>query len=364
MDDTGWMRHALSLAGQALGQVWPSPAVGCALVRDGMLVGQGWTRTGGRPHAETEALADAGDRARGATAYVTLEPCAHTGQTGPCAVALVEAGIGRAVIAATDPDPRVGGRGIAILKEAGIPVTEGILAAEARALNAGFFSRVERGRPTVTLKLASTLDGRIATGAGESRWITGPDARRYVHHLRAIHDAVMIGAGTARADDPMLDIRDVTAPHRLPVRIVVDASLSLPLTGRLARTASAQPLWLLARAGSDPARRDAFQTLGAEIHDVPTLATGRIDIVAALQTLGAAGLTRILCEGGGLLSASLLKAGLVDELIVISAGKIIGAEGVPNVGNLSLGKLADAPGFEVIETRALGPDIMTRWKPA
>ncbi len=227
---------------------------------------------------------------------------------------------------------------------------------------AGSFCRVFQGRPRVTLKLSSTLDGRIATQTGESRWITGPMARAYVHHLRATHDAILIGAGTARADNPRLDIRDVTPPARLPVRIVVDPRLSLPLTGHLAATAAQQPLWLIAGAGGDPARRAAFATLGAEILDVPLL-DGRADPQAMLQRLGKTGQTRGFVEGGGQLAASLLLAGLGDDLVVILAGKLLGAEGVPAVGGLNLAHLADAPGFALVETRPLGPDILTRWAP-
>ena len=205
------MAHALRLAARGLGAVWPNPAVGCVLVRDGLIVGRGWTQPGGRPHAETGALAQAGALAQGATAYVTLEPCAHHGQTPPCAEGLIAARVARVVTALTDPDPRVAGRGHAMLRAAGIAVTEGVLAAEASRINAGFLKRISRNLPFVTLKLATTLDGRIATATGESRWITGPAARRHTHLLRLTHDAVMVGAGTARADDPDLTVRDIVA---------------------------------------------------------------------------------------------------------------------------------------------------------
>jgi diaminohydroxyphosphoribosylaminopyrimidine deaminase/5-amino-6-(5-phosphoribosylamino)uracil reductase len=203
-DDLLHMRAALALARRGLGNAWPNPAVGCVLVKEGRVIGRGWTQPGGRPHAETEALRRAGDAARGATAYVTLEPCSHHGRTPPCCEALAEAGITRVVMAMRDPDPRVNGRGLAMLRGAGIAVEEGLLEAEARALNAGFFRRIQAGMPVVTLKLASTLDGRIATASGESRWITGAAARREVHALRARHDAILVGSGTVLADDPDL----------------------------------------------------------------------------------------------------------------------------------------------------------------
>ncbi|MFM2366446.1 MAG: hypothetical protein RIR95_1054, partial [Pseudomonadota bacterium] len=243
MSDQDHMAHALRLAARGLGRTWPNPAVGCLVVKNGVVLGRGWTQPGGRPHAETMALAQAAEGARGATAYVTLEPCAHHGKTPPCANALIDAGVARVVSAATDPDPRVADRGHAMLRAAGISVTEGVLEAEAVALNEGFFQRILRGTPLVTLKLALTLDGRIANAAGASQWITGPLARRTVHMQRAVHDAVMVGIGTALADDPDLTVRDLGVSHQ-PVRIVIDSHLRLPATGRLARSARINPVWV------------------------------------------------------------------------------------------------------------------------
>src|SRR5580700_4659831 len=231
--DLGHMRTALGLARRGLGNTWPNPAVGCVIVKDGRVVGRGWTQKGGRPHAETEALARAGKGAKGATAYVSLEPCSHHGKTPPCAEALIAAGVSRVVAAVEDPDPRVSGRGIARLRAAGIAVEAGLCAAEAAELNAGFFCRVAQGRPLVTLKLAASLDGRIATPTGKSRWITGPAARERAHLLRAAHDAVLIGTGTALADDPQLTCRLPGLEARSPVRIVIDRTLRLPATLRL-----------------------------------------------------------------------------------------------------------------------------------
>lgn len=362
--DARFMDRALELAARGLGNTWPNPSVGCVLVQGETIVGEGWTQPGGRPHAEVHALGNAGANARGATAYVTLEPCAHQGRTGPCAVALAEAGVARVVVALGDPDPRVSGRGLKILHDAGITAETGMRAQEAARLNAGFLNRIHTGKPRVTLKLASTLDGRIALANGQSRWITGPEARRFVHGLRATSDAVLIGAGTARADNPRLDVREGHQTPRPPVRIVADPGLSLPLTGHLAETAGQQPLWLL-HTGHDhaPARADALRGLGAEMIKVKRDRNGTLDLHDALSSLGDRGLTSILCEGGGRLAAGLINEELVDELILITAGKIIGAEGIPNVGPLGATDLGRVPRFRPVEHRLLGEDILSRWEP-
>jgi diaminohydroxyphosphoribosylaminopyrimidine deaminase / 5-amino-6-(5-phosphoribosylamino)uracil reductase len=247
------MALAIGLGARGLGRVWPNPAVGCVIVHDGRIVGRGWTQPGGRPHAETMALAQAGTAARGAVAYVSLEPCAHHGQTPPCADALIASGVARVVSALEDPDPRVAGQGHRRLAEAGINVETGVLATEAGQAQAGFLSRIRRGRPMLTLKLATSLDGRIATASGESRWITGPEARSRVHVMRASHDAVLIGSGTARADDPVLTVRGLGVSHQ-PMRIIAASSLNLPLEGALAASAAQVPL-LLAHAPDAPQDR-------------------------------------------------------------------------------------------------------------
>ncbi|MCC5984044.1 MAG: bifunctional diaminohydroxyphosphoribosylaminopyrimidine deaminase/5-amino-6-(5-phosphoribosylamino)uracil reductase RibD [Rhodobacteraceae bacterium] len=355
------MRLAIALGRRGLGRVWPNPAVGCVLVRAGRIVGRGWTAPGGRPHAETLALAQAGTQARGATAYVSLEPCAHHGRTPPCAQALIEAGVARVVTALTDPDPRVDGGGHAMLRAAGIAVTEGVEAAAARAANAGFVSRLVRGRPWLTLKLALTLDGRIATASGESRWITGGAARRAVHAMRATHDAVLVGAGTARADDPDLRVRDLGTGWQ-PVRLVADSRLRLPVGGRLGASAGAAPVWMLHGRDAPPEARAAWAAAGAEVIMVPDAPAGGLDPAAMLRALGEKGLTRVLCEGGGLLAASLLRAGLVDELAVFSAGRLIGAEGRSGMGPLRLAALAEAPHFHLIDTRPVGADLLHIWR--
>ena len=306
------------------------------------------------------ALAQAGAAARGATAYVTLEPCAHHGQTPPCAEALIAAGIARAVIAVADTDPRVSGKGIEMLRAAGIDVETGMLADQAQADLAGFLRVAEGGRPWVTLKLASSFDGRIATATGQSQWITGPQARRWVHALRARHDAVVVGAGTARHDDPSLTVRDLGITHQ-PVRIVTSRRLDLPLMSKLARTARDSPLWICHGRDADTERLRAWEQLGARLIACD-IAQSQIDPADMLAQLGRAGLTRIFCEGGAALAASLLSAGAVDDLIGFSAGFAIGAEGLPAIGALGLERLEAAQGFDLVDCRPVGPDLLHQWR--
>lgn len=360
MTDERFMDLALSLARRGLGHVWPNPAVGCVIVQGERVVGRGWTQPGGRPHAEVVALAQAGEAARGAVAFVTLEPCSHHGETPPCAEALITAGVARVVVALGDPDPRVNGRGIAMLRAAGIEVETGMGEAQARADQVGFLSRVERGRPMVTLKLASSLDGRIATATGESQWITGPEARRQVHAQRMTHDAVMVGAGTARADDPSLTVRGLGARHQ-PVRVVLSRHLDIPLDSTLARTAQEVPVWLIHGDRAPDGVVSAWEGLGARCLSVPVV-QGRIDVEAALAALGEAGITRVFCEGGGGLAASLLSEGLVDEFVGFTAGLALGAEGWPSLAAMGVGALSDAPRLELVEVQQIGGDVMHRWR--
>ncbi|MEM6374724.1 MAG: bifunctional diaminohydroxyphosphoribosylaminopyrimidine deaminase/5-amino-6-(5-phosphoribosylamino)uracil reductase RibD [Pseudomonadota bacterium] len=358
--DKRFLSLAIALSRRALGQCWPNPAVGCVLTRGGRIVGRGITQPGGRPHAEQQALKQAGSAARGATAYVSLEPCAHHGKTPPCAEALVSAGVVRVVAALQDPDPRVNGQGFDRLRAAGIEVVTGLLKTEAAEVLGGFISRHDRARPELTLKLALSLDGRIATASGHSKWITGPLARRAVHALRARHDAVMVGAGTARADDPSLTVRDMGLSHQ-PVRVVVSRRLDLPLTSKLAQSARDVPLWLCSGPDTEARRVAEWGALGADI--VPCALAGRqVEMRAALTELGKRGLTRVLCEGGGALAASLLAEDLVDEVIVFSAGLSIGAEGLPGLGALGLDRLENARRFNLMDAQPVGDDIMHRWR--
>lgn len=361
--DRRWMRSALTLARRGLGRVAPNPAVGALVVSNGRLVGQGWTRPTGRPHAERVALDQAGDAARGATVYVTLEPCAHHGRTPPCADGLVEAGVARVVAALVDPDPRVNGRGFARLRAAGVTVETGLFAAEAERLNEGFLSRHRRGRPHLTLKLAGSLDGRIATASGESRWISDAPARAYAHLLRAEADAILVGMGTVRADDPRLDVRLPGLEDRSPLPVLLDPRATLDPATRLARGARTRPVLLLHGPDAEPGRLAALEAMGVRALPCPPAEKG-LDLAAALAVLGGEGITRVLCEGGGMLAAGLIKAGLADEIAWVQAGVALGAEGRPAVGPLALAALADAPRYALAETRRLGPDVLALWRPA
>ena len=357
--DKRFMKMALGLGRRGMGRSAPNPAVGCVIVKDGRVIGRGWTQIGGRPHAETQALSQAGSQSHGATAYVTLEPCAHEGQTPPCATALVKAGIKRVVVALTDPDPRVGGRGIKILKSAGIEVSEGVLTEEASRDHAGFLLKVTKRRPFVTLKLASSFDGRIATGSGQSQWITGPDARRVVHAMRSRHDAVMVGGGTARADDPSLTVRDLGVSHQ-PARVVVSRRIDLPLLGQLARSASKIPLVLCHGQDADPTLMETWTGLGATLLSCSAKGA-QLDPRDVLGQLADLGTTRVFCEGGGGLAASLIEAQLVDRLVGFTAGMAIGAEGLPSIGALGLGALQEANRFKLHELRRIGDDVLHVW---
>ncbi|MEM7471324.1 MAG: bifunctional diaminohydroxyphosphoribosylaminopyrimidine deaminase/5-amino-6-(5-phosphoribosylamino)uracil reductase RibD [Pseudomonadota bacterium] len=356
--DARWMALALTLGRRGHGRVWPNPAVGCVLVKEGHVIARGWTQDGGRPHAERHALDQVGNAAQGATAYVTLEPCAHTGQTPPCCEALIEAKVARVVVACDDPDPRVAGRGIERLRAAGITVTTGVLEAEARRDHAGFLNRITQNRPFVTLKLAQSLDGRIATSTGQSQWITGPDARRRVHALRARHDAVLVGAGTARADLPSLTVRGIGA-DRQPVRIVLSSALDLPTEGPLFDTAKQAPVWLVHCADAPTSAQEAWRDAGAKLFP---LGKSGVDAPDAMKALAEAGITRLFCEGGGGLASSLVTAGLVDELVVFSAGVVLGGDGLPAMAALGLDQLSEAARFELVHAEQVGADLMQVWR--
>lgn len=360
--DRRFMALALGLARRGLGRVWPNPAVGCVIVADGRVVGRGWTQPGGRPHAETEALARAGAAARGATAYVSLEPCDHYGRTPPCSLALIEAGIARVVAACTDPDPRVSGGGIARLRAAGVAVEVGVGEAEALALNEGFFRRIGDRRPMVTLKLATSLDGRIATRSGESRWITGPEARAWGHGLRARHDAIAVGSGTAQADDPELTCRLPGLESRSPVRVVFDGGLRLDPASRLVAGAGVVPTWVLTGPDHDAGKAAALAAAGAGIIPVARDAAGQIDPQAALAALAERGITRLLVEGGGRLAASLLACRLVDRLEWFRAARVIGGDGLPGVAAMGVDVLAATADFLRVAVRPCGDDLAETYR--
>ncbi len=349
------MRHALALAERALGIAAPNPAVGCVIVSpDGRVVGRGWTQKGGRPHAETIALAQAGEAARGGTAYVTLEPCAHHGQTPPCARALIESGVARVVASLEDPDPRVSGKGFAMLWDAGVEVTAGALEDEAAAINAGFFLAVREKRPLVTLKIAMSLDGKTATVSGQSKWITGAEARRFGHLLRAKHDAILIGIGTAFADDPELTCRLPGLEDRSPLRVVLDTRLRLPERSKLAQTARKIPTLLFTTAEGG----QALVERGVEVRKIAPDARGRPDVAAALAGLAERGVTRLLVEGGSGVHASFLDRGLCDRLELFRAPIALGGAGRNAIDALKTLDLDEAARFVSLGRRRLGPDVL------
>lgn len=349
------MARAAALAYRALGRTSPNPAVGAVIVRGGRVAGEGWTRPVGGPHAEVVALRRAGARARGATLYVTLEPCAHHGRTPPCIDAVIAAGIARVVVGVGDPNPRVRGRGFRALRAAGIDVTTDVLADEVGAVSAWFRHYIVRGRPFVMLKLAASLDGRIATARGESRWISGPAARRWVHQLRNHVDAVMVGSGTVLADDPALTCR--LRGGRDPIRIVVDGQLRTPLRARVVRQRSSAPTLIATTASAPAARRLALARAGAEVLVVPGV-RGHVALPALFRALAARGIVSVLLEGGGELAAAALRAQVVDRALLVSAPLLLGGDGRPMLGSLEVGRLARAPHVADPIFSRLGPDLL------
>lgn len=351
MPDTKHMHHALRLATRQLGRTMPNPAVGCVIVKNGQIVGVGATAPSGRPHAETQALQMAGPRAAGATLYVTLEPCAHKGETPPCTTAIIEAGITRAVIACADPDPRVAGKGFESLRKARLDVTTGLCEAQALALNEGFFLRIEKNRPLVSLKLATSLDGCIATASGDSQWITGDTARRYGHTLRAQHDAILTGINTVLTDDPLLTCRINGRAHHSPIRIVMDTQGRLPATSKLAQNASGTPLWILTRdAATHP-------LAGSNATIIPCPTDGvHLSIPHALSLLADRGVTRLLVEAGAQLSTAFINAKLVDDCYWFRAPLIIGNG--KKALYMSCDTLADCLRTQPRECFSLGTDTL------
>lgn len=366
-NDTHYMQVALRLARRGLGRSWPNPAVGCVIVQTGggtsRILGRGWTQPGGRPHAETVALAQARERygdasLTGATAYVSLEPCSHHGETPPCAEALIDAHIGRVVVGCKDPDDRVSGRGIERLKAAGVEVTANLLQAEAEELNAGFIQRVTAGRPLVTLKTATTADGRIATRSGASQWITGPAARERVHLMRAQQDAILVGIDTVIADDPQLTCRLAGMADRSPVRVVLDSSLRIATDAELVRTAGSVPTWVITRDDSDEGAAARLRKAGAEVLRVAADDAGHADAGLALAVLATRGITRVMVEGGAVLSAALLRAGLVDRIAWFRAPSLIGGDGNPAFGDLGVEKIEDMPAFVPLARETIGDETL------
>jgi len=342
-EQEAFMRLALSLARRGLGNVWPNPAVGCVIVSKGQIVGRGWTMPGGRPHAEVVALKQAGGLARGGEVYVTLEPCCHEGKTGPCAEALVSAGIKKIYISTLDPDPRVNGKGVLFLKKNKISTSVGLLEKEAIRLNLGFFLKISQGRPLVTMKTASTLDGKIALGNGLSKWITNESARGFSHLFRYIHDAVAVGSGTVLADNPELTCRLPGITNCNKPRIILDRRLRTADDSNLANSARETPVWIVT---SDTHKKHKFKKLeekGVKIILSPLSGEPKTDLINILKHLGKLGLTRLLFEPGSQLGAALLTAGLVDQLVVFRSSSIAGNDGVGMIGNLYLSEISNMP---------------------
>lgn len=358
--DFAFMARALQLARHGLFSAHPNPRVGCVIVAGGEVVGEGWhARTGG-PHAEAVALAAAGERSRGATAYVSLEPCCHQGRTPPCTAALIAAGVRRVVYAAGDANPRVAGRGAAQLREAGIEVLGGVLEAEARRLNIGFFSRMERGRPWVRVKLATSLDGRTALASGESRWITGEAARRDAHGLRAGSSVILTGVGTVLADDPALTVRRADLGDVLvPERVVLDSTLRTPAAAKLLQPPGSSRIFC---TRPDPDRAAALRVAGAVIETVPGDGA-RPDLAAVMQRLAALEANEVLVEAGAGLNGALLDAGLVDELVVYLAPVVLGGDAFGMFASRPLEGMAQRHAFEFAGLRRVGADLKLTYLP-
>jgi diaminohydroxyphosphoribosylaminopyrimidine deaminase/5-amino-6-(5-phosphoribosylamino)uracil reductase len=351
--DIEMMRRALLLAEKGLFTTDPNPRVGCVLVRAGEIVGEGWHAVAGGPHAEIVALQQAGASAQGATAYVTLEPCCHHGKTPPCSDALIAAGVTRVIVAMEDPNPLVAGQGLQQLQQAGIDTASGLLAVQAEALNPGFVQRMRIGRPYIRCKLAMSLDGRTAMASGESQWITGPAAREDVHRLRARSSAIMSGIGTVLKDDPSLTVRlEGGIEVKQPLRIVLDPHLSTPENARFLQQ---QGESLIVTACTEEAVQERLRQAGAEVVCLPN-GNDAVDLVALMGVLAERGINEILMETGAILSGALLHAGIIDELIVYMAPKLMGdkARGLFHTPGLDL--LADAVELEIRDIRAVGDD--------
>jgi diaminohydroxyphosphoribosylaminopyrimidine deaminase/5-amino-6-(5-phosphoribosylamino)uracil reductase len=350
-DDFRLMARALQLAERGLWTTSPNPRVGCVVVRDGEIVGEGWHEKAGEPHAEVHALRAAGDKARGATAYVTLEPCSHHGRTPPCAEALIAAGASRVVAAMTDPNPLVSGKGLALLQSAGIETASGLLENEARELNIGFVSRMTRGRPWLRLKAAASLDGKTALNNGVSQWITGADARRDGHAWRARACAILTGIGTVRDDDPSLTVRDV-ATTRQPLRVVIDSRLEIAPTARILQ---GDPVLIVGAV--ENAEKTALLRSTGNFVEILNNGAGKVDLKALLELLAQRGINEVHAEAGCKLNGSLLREGLVDELLLYLAPCLIGdaASGLFNLPELTT--LDGKQRLKIRDLRQLGEDI-------
>jgi len=363
--DQRFMQLALTLGRRGQGLTWPNPAVGAVVVKDGVIIGRGWTQPGGRPHAEPEALKRAGEAARGATLYVTLEPCSHVGKSPPCADAIIAAGIARVVSAIEDPNPEVAGQGHAELRAAGIAVDIGLGAAEAARDHAGHFRRVRDRRPHVILKLAVSSDDKIGAAGRKPVAISGEAAKARVHLLRAQCDAILVGIGTVRADDPLLTCRLPGMAARSPVRVVLDRSLRIPGSSRLVHSARETPLWVMT---SNLAEAPAAMKLGAAGAKVIRVATATpppgLDLPTVLRALAEKGITRLLVEGGARVASSLVAAGFVDEVWLLRGAEPVGADGLAALGALPLTAITQSPNFRVRASQSVQKDTLTIYERA
>jgi len=357
--DARLMQLALGLGRRGQGRTWPNPAVGAVVVKDGVIVGRGWTQSGGRPHAEPEALKRAGEAARGATLYVTLEPCSHVGKSPPCVDAVIAAGIARVVSAIEDPNPEVAGGGHAKLRAAGIVVDVGLHATEAAHDHAGHFRRIRDHRPHVILKLAVSADDKIGAAGRKPVAITGEAARTRVHLLRAQCDAILVGIGTVLADDPVLTCRLPGMEARSPVRVVLDRSLRIPGGSRLVQSARETPLWVMTSDLSEAPAAVKLGAAGAQVIRVAANSTpSRLDLAAVLQALSEKGISRLMVEGGARVASSFVSAGMVDEVWLLRGPQAVGADGVPALDALPLSALTGSPAFKLRASESLGKDTL------
>ena len=362
--DVRHMRSALELAAGGTGWVSPNPVVGCVIVSDGEVVGRGYHQRFGGPHAEVNALHEAGNRARGAVLYVTLEPCCHTGKTPPCVDAILQARLGRVVAAMRDPNPRVDGGGLSRLQSAGVEVTVGVCEAEARRLNEAFVKHITTRRPFVTSKSAITLDGKIATRSGASRWITGEAARAAGHQLRHANDAILVGIGTVVQDDPQLTTRLPGRRGANPLRIVVDSTLRLSPGAQVADVAAERRTLIATTEQAEAAKMKTLEARGVEVTRLPACGDGRVNLDALCAVLGERGIASVLVEGGAVLTAALLRQRLIDKMVFFVAPKIIGGDGVSAFGPCGIDTMEQALPLRDLTSRQVGDDLMLEAYPA
>jgi diaminohydroxyphosphoribosylaminopyrimidine deaminase / 5-amino-6-(5-phosphoribosylamino)uracil reductase len=362
-EDKRFMALALTLGRRGLGNAWPNPAVGAVVVKDGVVIGRGWTQPGGRPHAEVEALHRAGKAARGATLYATLEPCSHQGRTPPCVDAIMAAGIARVVSALEDPNPEVAGEGHARLRASGIAVEVGVCAQDAKRAHAGHISRLRNARPHVTLKLAVSSDGKAGLAGRTPAAITGEAAHERVHLMRAMNDAVVTGIGTVLADDPQLNVRLPGLGRRSPVRVVLDSALRMPVRSKLAASATQTLDWVFVEEAANPAHEAELTAAGVEVLRAPGT-NGRIDLMAVLRGLAARGITRVMVEAGPILAAAFVTADLIDEAALFRSPNPLGADGIDALAGMPLTALTHSPKLRLVGSEQVGADRLDMFERA